>query len=66
LPGINYYRLKQIDYNGNFSLSDVIALKIGSETEVDYTLFPNPTADKFIIQFLDIFKAEMIALIIDV
>jgi hypothetical protein len=30
LPGTNYYQLKQIDYDGKFSLSDVVALNSSS------------------------------------
>ncbi len=44
LDGLNYYRLKQIDLNGNFKYSDTISInfqKLNSEIR----LFPNPTND---------------------
>lgn len=42
LPGINYYRLKQIDNNGKFSYSGVVTLSRRS-TEITLSkVFPNP------------------------
>lgn len=46
--GISYYRLKQVDYNGSFSYSNVISL----ESKMDDTaffgsVFPNPTKESF-------------------
>src|SRR5690606_28973333 len=41
LSGISYYRLKQTDFNGGFTYSDVISVSIYSdENELPY---PNPT-----------------------
>ncbi len=43
--GLNYYRLKQVDYNGEFSYSLVIAVDFeNSSTESDLKLFPNPVS----------------------
>lgn len=41
--GVNYYRLKQVDFNGKTTNSDVIS--VDSQTEQRIELFPNP-ADK--------------------
>ncbi len=41
--GVNYYRLKQVDFDGSFEYSNVIA--IASEYGEDYALYPNPTKD---------------------
>ena len=39
-PGVNYYRLKQIDFDGKFSYSDIISLNVQNQqrslTYVDY------------------------------
>ena len=43
--GIYFYRLKQVDFNGNFSFSEVIAISVDRPTTIDYTVFPNPTTD---------------------
>lgn len=66
LPGINYYRLKQIDFDGEFTFSDVIALKVDKESKLEYTLYPNPTVEELNIRFLDVFEAEMTLYIKDV
>ena len=43
----NYYRLKQVDYDGAFEYSPIIIVVINSiqkeENEVDFVLYPNPT-----------------------
>lgn len=47
--GINYYRLKQFDFNNNFKYSDTIGINFkNSNSEIQ--LYPNPTRD--IIQIL--------------
>ena len=38
--GYRYYRLKQIDFNGNFTYSDIRSVDFGTYTEV--AIFPNP------------------------
>jgi hypothetical protein len=47
--GTIYYRLKQVDYNGGFSYSQIISLNIGSKSQV-LEIFPNPIKD-FIVTF---------------
>jgi hypothetical protein len=42
LEGNNYYRLKQVDYNGEYSYSQIEVLQYKSET-MDASLYPNPT-----------------------
>ena len=42
--GISYYRLKQTDYNGSFSYSEIRSVNFKSQTP-DITLYPNPTTD---------------------
>ncbi len=39
--GISYYRLKQVDFDGHFSYSEIKAVEI--DTDVQVVLFPNPT-----------------------
>lgn len=47
LDGISFYRLKQIDYDGNFSYSKIVVVKKQSQTE--FQIFPNPAAEYFIL-----------------
>ena len=41
--GLNYYRLKQIDFDGTFNYSDVVAIDVEPSIK-KLKIFPNPTA----------------------
>ena len=41
-PGINYYRLRQTDFDGHFSFSEIKAVTLDGKTGFDIVLFPNP------------------------
>ena len=43
-PGINYYRLKQVDYDGAFEYSDVVTAQVAGNGEL--RVFPNPARDE--------------------
>lgn len=53
--GINYYRLKQVDFDGTFAYSKVIA--INAEGTDQIFAFPNPAKDKMTLQY-DVSKGE--------
>jgi hypothetical protein len=56
LKGINYYRLKQVDFDGQFSYSRLSSvIKDGDGT---ISLFPNPTANVLKINFEDADQIE--------
>jgi len=43
LEGISYYRLKQVDFNGDFTYSDPVSIvRTEKDADSDYYLFPNP------------------------
>lgn len=44
-PGTNYYRLKQVDLDGESSYSHTIEVNMGIEDAISYRVYPNPTAD---------------------
>ena len=48
-PGINYYRLKQTDFDGSFSYSKVVSADVHKVTSV----YPNPIFDKWSVEFND-------------
>lgn len=45
--GTNYYRLRQVDYNGDFAFSTTIAVKAPGKTAAisKLTMYPNPATD---------------------
>ncbi len=45
-----FYRLKQIDFDGAFTYSDIVILSLEEETVV--TIFPNPAKDLLFIRYL--------------
>jgi Secretion system C-terminal sorting domain len=47
LNGINYYRLKQTDFDGNFTYSPIVAVNFSPEST--FSLAPNPTNGSFYI-----------------
>jgi hypothetical protein len=71
--GVNYYRIKQIDLDGNFNYSKMIVISIKNDYSV--LVYPNPAKDKLFLEiefakkideafFLDM-NGKMIRLIID-
>lgn len=49
--GQNYYRLKQIDYDGQFSFSLIRNIYFDKEVEVQFMLYPNPAKEQVFFQF---------------
>ncbi len=45
--GDNYYRLKQIDYDGKYEVSDVLHIRIESDKVGNVEIYPNPTTNNF-------------------
>lgn len=42
LKNISYYRLKQTDYDGKITYSQVISMNIENDRVVDFSIYPNP------------------------
>ena len=59
-PGKNYYRLKQVDNNGNFSYSKIISLTFNQEQQPVITLSPNPLTDLLHVANLSAGRKEII------
>jgi hypothetical protein len=60
IMGNNYYRLKQVDYDGDFEYSDVINIRIASSNQQKFKLYPNPTNSFVIIENVEIGKTIQI------
>lgn len=56
--GLWYFRLKQVDHNGNSSYSPVRALTVGKYHD-QVVLYPNPTEDIVHIQLFDVASSEV-------
>ncbi len=46
-PGTNYYRLKQVDFDGEYEYHRVVSVEVGSEQTT--RLWPNPVTDQLYI-----------------
>ncbi|MEY4521225.1 MAG: hypothetical protein RIT10_410 [Bacteroidota bacterium] len=52
LSGLNYYRLKQVDLDGNFKIYNVISSDCGNDNQIEnLNIFPNPSFNDFTISF---------------
>jgi hypothetical protein len=47
LPGISYYRLKQTDFNGDYSYSEITMVNFKQKDEI--VIYPNPVKDNLTI-----------------
>lgn len=48
--GVNYYRLKQVDFDGTFTYSNIVAINVNMPSNFE-AFYPNPTIDKVQYQF---------------
>lgn len=51
LNAVNYYRLKQIDFNGKFTTFSISATSCSDLPDHDILVYPNPTLETIIIDF---------------
>ena len=54
IAGISYYRLKQTDFNGEYSYSSIKCINRPNETEDYMTVYPNANANSFIVEGISI------------
>jgi hypothetical protein len=47
-PGINYYRLKQVDIDGQFTYSPIRSVNFNDQ--VEFSLYPNPVSDLLYVE----------------
>ncbi|HXA01116.1 MAG TPA: T9SS type A sorting domain-containing protein, partial [Cytophagaceae bacterium] len=59
LPGNNYYRLKQVDKNGEFTYSGI---RIVAFEDNIISIYPNPVKDQFTIRYSDAVTIEDISI----
>ncbi|HYG50014.1 MAG TPA: T9SS type A sorting domain-containing protein [Flavobacteriales bacterium] len=67
LKGTSYYRLKQTDYDGNSSYSQVAVVHNTDGTEANITAFPNPTdGNSFNLEFTGFGDEEVLVVVRDI
>lgn len=49
-PGAHYYRLRQVDFDGAFEYSPVVAVQAGKGKLQNFTVFPNPARSRVAIR----------------
>ncbi|GAB4500087.1 MAG: hypothetical protein OHK0019_38010 [Saprospiraceae bacterium] len=49
LPGLNYYRLRQVDFDGQFSYSKVVSVRVSEASGI--RLYPSPATDVLNLQW---------------
>ncbi|HUM46860.1 MAG TPA: T9SS type A sorting domain-containing protein, partial [Chitinophagales bacterium] len=59
LPGINYYRLKQTDFNGNSAYSNVVSAE--TDAESFFNVYPNPAGEFVTILTDQVFQSFRIS-----
>ncbi|MBI2270656.1 MAG: T9SS type A sorting domain-containing protein [Bacteroidetes bacterium] len=42
LAGISYYRLKQTDFDGKFTYSEIVSVNVENTQSADFSIYPNP------------------------
>jgi hypothetical protein len=62
--GINYYRLRQVDFNGTFTHSDVAAIRIEDGAE-EISVYPNPANDELNMVFNNTYDGVVELTIVD-
>ena len=54
VSGVSYYRLKQTDYNGNYTYFQIISVDHEGAKEITFTVYPNPNQGQFTVDFTGI------------
>ncbi|MDG1475511.1 MAG: T9SS type A sorting domain-containing protein, partial [Vicingaceae bacterium] len=70
LTGVSYYRLKQTDFNGDFTYSNIIPVRFEEnlDTSGSINLFPSPVAigETVNVEFKGIYESELLVVLRDI
>ncbi len=61
--GTMFYRIKQTDFNGNFSYSSIVAVK--RKAEISMQVYPNPSSGEFYINSGGVFEGNSVDITIE-
>ncbi|MBI3521038.1 MAG: T9SS type A sorting domain-containing protein [Bacteroidetes bacterium] len=62
---ITYYRLKQVDYNGQYVYSDIVSVDADNTKAFISNIYPNPTNSNFDFEFYSPINGELVYEITD-
>lgn len=62
--GLNYYRLRQVDYNGDFEYSNIISVMNDAPAKLYYSAYPQPASTHLTLQLRAIDETSMMNLFI--
>jgi hypothetical protein len=58
--GFNYYRLRQVDYDGTINYSKIVTVEFEQINNDDISIYPNPTTDALTIKFPENWEGETV------
>ena len=64
--GVSYYRLKQVDLNGEFAYSNIAEVNIEVGGIVNFSVYPNPAVDKVNISIEGSKGSEVLIVVYDI
>ena len=64
--GINFYRLKQVDFNGNSTVSKIVSVRLVSVADAMLSLSPNPVSDELNIKLDQIVGGDYLLQVFDI
>ena len=66
LPGINYYRLTQLDVDGKTKLSNIVAVNVGIAANGTLRIYPNPVGSNLLVSFQSTLSSDNAAQILSI
>ncbi len=60
--GLSYYRLKQTDFNGEYTYSKLVAIDVPSQLTEDFSIYPNPFCASATIVINDVSQLKNVEL----
>lgn len=64
LPGVSYYRLKQVDLDGSFKNYSIVSVELSKSAVIPFQLFPNPNEGVFTVAFPAATKDQQVEVMI--
>jgi hypothetical protein len=56
----NYYRLRQVDFDGQFKYTNIIQITFEQSNNLSIKIYPNPASDYIIIENIEVGKTVQI------